>query len=138
MKYLTIANFAFVISASLALIKFLEVIHNRLRIEAWHSSSYEDERICLANPTRNTVLIKNWSLVWVKKKFFICIHKKEISTNYDSFENRMRIEPCNYQEIKFNDENQINWMPKEKNMNMYIWLYVAGRKFPIKKKISNF
>lgn len=138
MKYLTIANLAFIISASLAILKFWEAIHNRLRIEAWRSSSYEDEKICLANPTRNTVLIKYWNLVWIKKRFFITIDKKEIFTNNDTKEFRMRIEPCNYEEIQFNDEFQINWIPIGKNIDLYIELYVVGRKRPIKKILSRF
>jgi hypothetical protein len=137
-KYLTTANFALIISVLLAILKFWEVIQNRLRIEAWHSSLYEDERICLANPTRNTVLIKYWNLVWVKKKFFIIIQKKEISTNYDTEEYRIRIEPCNYKEIQFNNEYQINWMPTEKNIDLCIELYVVGRKRPIRKTLSSF
>lgn len=138
MQYLTTGNFALIISISLALLKFWEVIRDRLRIEAWHSSFYKDDRIYLANPTRNTILITHWNLVWIKKRFFITIHKNEVSTNYDTDDCLIRIEPCNYADISFNEEYGINWTPKEDNIDLCIELHIAGRKRSIRKTIHSF
>ncbi len=139
MKYFTpaiiISAFSLIVSLTLMAIKIWETYRDRLRIEAWRNTSFEDESISLANPTRNTILIKHWDLIWIKKRFFFPRGKYSVQTNYDGNNSMIKLEPCNFYEIDFNEPFQINWEPGQPNMDLCIDLYVAGRKRPVRKII---
>ena len=123
-----IAIIALVISIILAIIKIIEFYRDRFRLEAWHNFDYKGDSIYLTNPTRNTILVTNWNLVWIKKRFKITVAKNYIATLYDEELNFIKIDPCYWHQISLNEQNSISWVPKERNMNLWIELFIAGRK----------
>lgn len=135
---LIIAVFALLISGILAWYQIAQyrrdrrgvIVEGRLSQEprGWNS-------VIFTNLSSTPILIKDWEMTWRKRKFLFFGDEKRADDRLGPWDWPITIPPHDRHELELKEVYHFNWNPKTYKGNLYIDIYIAGKKGRVRKLV---